>query len=442
LVTNHQGLCLSAATALPARQRIRGVLGKLLGRFWPAQGNGIWLLPNGDSAEQCGERQTDLLLVWPEDNTSPLEECRLRTCWPQCQRLQALGPQVWLLWGVGQPTGGYHLPPPPASESCLQQARQRLAATCQAADRPGKTTALTDLGIALFNQGEVSQALTHLEKALTLARDLADPARENDVLGNLALALLAARQPDRAQRYLEQERAYRRSVGDGWGEKLALERLGTVQASRGNLPAALALLHEALVLARSLGDRQHEADLLWHLAVRQADHRDRPGAVVHAQAAVDLWQKQGVPQARIYAEHLQKYQQAETGAALAATSAWSPNGLVTSVTTSSPMSAPAPTPSSPSLLRMAISAAKALTQFVGSGLQTVSATVRQERLRICATCPHHTALRCRICGCFTNLKTRLPHEDCPLGQWPVLQPHQPAMGSLSPQTIPEVPRPL
>ena len=39
-----------------------------------------------------GEMHTDLVLVWSEDNQSPIDEARLRSCWPQCQSLQRLGP--------------------------------------------------------------------------------------------------------------------------------------------------------------------------------------------------------------------------------------------------------------------------------------------------------------------------------------------------------------
>jgi hypothetical protein len=74
---------------------------------------------------------------------------------------------------------------------------------------------------------------------------------------------------------------------------------------------------------------------------------------------------------------------------------------------------------------MALSAAKALTRFVGSGLKVVPAAVQEQRLVTCAGCPHHTGLRCRVCGCFTALKTRLPSEACPLGQWPAeTRPHE------------------
>ena len=70
----------------------------------------------------------------------------------------------------------------------------------------------------------------------------------------------------------------------------------------------------------------------------------------------------------------------------------------------------------PGLLRMAISATKSMTQYIESGFEGVSTEVQERRLATCATCEHHTGLRCRICGCFTNVKSRLAHESCPIGK--------------------------
>jgi hypothetical protein len=76
------------------------------------------------------------------------------------------------------------------------------------------------------------------------------------------------------------------------------------------------------------------------------------------------------------------------------------------------------TPRTEGWLRMATSAATASAKFVGSGLKVVSSETRQRRLRVCASCEHHTGMRCRVCGCFTSAKTWLPHEACPIGRWP------------------------
>jgi hypothetical protein len=74
--------------------------------------------------------------------------------------------------------------------------------------------------------------------------------------------------------------------------------------------------------------------------------------------------------------------------------------------------------SGPGLLRMAVSATKAMMKFIGSGLKTTAPDIQQNRMATCQACEHHTGLRCRICGCFTNVKTRMAHEQCPIGKWP------------------------
>ena len=66
---------------------------------------------------------------------------------------------------------------------------------------------------------------------------------------------------------------------------------------------------------------------------------------------------------------------------------------------------------------MALSAAKSMAKFVGSGFKTAPPQTLQQRLQACAACDHHTGLRCRLCGCFTNVKAWLPHEQCPIGKW-------------------------
>ena len=72
----------------------------------------------------------------------------------------------------------------------------------------------------------------------------------------------------------------------------------------------------------------------------------------------------------------------------------------------------------PGLLRMAMSATKAMAGFAGSGFKTAPAETQRQRLQTCAVCEHHTGVRCKICGCFTNVKSRMLHENCPIGKWP------------------------
>ena len=415
-VVQQQGLSAIAATAIQARQQLRGaLLGDLLRRFRRHAEDLAWMLPTGEAVQQCGERQTELLLVWKENQEQPLDEAQIHQRWPQATRVQSLGPCLFLVWGATAPVAGGEakMPLPLKDVYSLPQAERWLADARRGGDRTGEASALTDLGLLALEDGNPSLAITRLKEALALARALGDRARQGDILGNMGLALLEAGRPDEARQHLEQALILVRAVDDRFTEKLVLERLAAAWVALGEMPTTLSLLDEALTLARTLGDRQHEAEILWHLGIRWAELGQRERAIDYGQAAVRLWQALGKPQARVYAEHLQQYQR---GGALDGMTAGS---LVTTTMAGPAISGPMPPidRAGPGCLQMAISAARAISRFVGSGFKTVTMETLEERTRRCARCKYHTGLRCRVCGCFTNLKTRLPHEECPLGEW-------------------------
>jgi rubrerythrin len=63
-------------------------------------------------------------------------------------------------------------------------------------------------------------------------------------------------------------------------------------------------------------------------------------------------------------------------------------------------------------LRMAMAAAKAARAVV-----TPESDMSRRRLEVCKTCENWTGHTCKVCGCFTALKVRLPDEACPIGKW-------------------------
>jgi tetratricopeptide (TPR) repeat protein len=315
--------------------------------------------------------------------------------------------------------------PPPGNPR--EQAEYLLAAARKAGDTRAEATALADLGVACLRSGDKAGAVSHLEQAYGIARGLGDRARECDVLAHLGLAMLAASQPARALQLLEVGLQYARETRARFPEKLVLEHLGILFTSMADYPRAVAAFEQALALARELNDRPHQADLLWYLAIAQAELGRRDQAAELAQAAVDLHRALGTPSAGWLADHLEKFRSGKYASGLAAgTGAMSgtPEGTFFGwsagmVTAAQPVSSGRPDATSgPGLLRMAMSGAKSMAKFVGSGLKTLPPTARQKRLRVCMTCEHHTGVRCKLCGCFTSAKTWLPHEQCPIGKWP------------------------
>jgi tetratricopeptide (TPR) repeat protein len=429
-VTVAQGLCAVAASSIQARQRFQGLFARFWQRFRGAPTDRSWLLPNGESAEQWGERQTDLLLVWAEDDTSPLEEQRLKARWPESKRVQQLGQNLFLVAGIVPQVARQEAGPSQPQGNPRDQAEQSLAAARKAGDRQGEAAALTDLGIlANMRDGNPQRGVTLLEEAMAIARQLGDRSRESDVLGNLGLATLATGQAARALEQFSQELSSARAAGDRFAEKTALYHLGLAQAKLGDLLRALASFEQALALARALGDHEHEAVLLWYVSIQYAELGQREQAIAQAQAAVDLLKKTGKPQASSFADYLEWYRRGAVGAwpggapqpAPAATpEAFFGGSIVASAWSADPGPGPGSEhgASGPGLLRMAISAAKSMVAFVGSGFKTVPPEMHQKRIQTCAACEHHSGLRCKLCGCFTNAKAWMRHEDCPIGKWP------------------------
>src|ERR1022692_387577 len=99
-VAVEQGLGAAAAIALPARQRVRGGLAQLFKGLLPSKTSRDFLLPDGSSSEQCGERRTDLMLVWSPDQESQIDLARIQSAWPEGKRCRRLGRNLFLVSGV------------------------------------------------------------------------------------------------------------------------------------------------------------------------------------------------------------------------------------------------------------------------------------------------------------------------------------------------------
>ncbi len=425
----EHGFSMTPATSVRARQKLGGgLLGKLARKLGGTGGKESWTLPNGQAVEKCSELKTGLLLAWPENESVPLNEASVRAQWPELTRFQPVADRLFLLGGTGpakstgQPSHGPARTTGTEELGCpIALAEQLLEAARQSGDRLKEAAALVDLGILTMNEGDPRKAVAHLEKAVELSRQLGNQARELDALHNLGFALLGAGQAPVARRVLEAALQLARQSGDPYAEKLIIERLGAAHLNMRDPFGALQLFDRALEMTRSAGDHQQETRVLWNQAIAFADLNQRDQAIAKAQESIDLLRKQGKPEASWYGAQLQRYRMDFAGLA-----GDGPGMFGSTVATSGPMGgtvmtatqAGADPANGPGLLRMAVSATKAMMKFIGSGLKTTAPDLQQRRLATCQTCEHHTGLRCRICGCFTNVKTRMAHEQCPIGKWP------------------------
>jgi hypothetical protein len=81
--------------------------------------------------------------------------------------------------------------------------------------------------------------------------------------------------------------------------------------------------------------------------------------------------------------------------------------------------APRPTAAPPTFLGMAASLVGSMAKFAASGCKTVDEESHRLRMSRCGPCQYRRHNRCILCGCFIVPKAWLPHEDCPIGHWPL-----------------------
>jgi tetratricopeptide (TPR) repeat protein len=396
---------MAQASAIGLRQRETGMLAKLLPRIRRSGADRTWTLPNGETAEQSEERRTDLLLVWSCDDALALDEPIIRARIPKAQSVRRIGESLFVVFGAPVKRDSPDTIATPAV-SPRDDAERNLAAARQSGDRRREAIALCDLGAVLGTEGDARGSLEHLQQALDIIQEAGDSATEIDVLTNLGLARMRAGQtPENVFAAFNRARTLAEQSGDRLAEKSVLGHLGALLATLRNPGQAIPVFQQARTIARELGDRSHESNLLWQEAVQFAELGQSQEAFSRAEAAISIMRSLGKPDADWYAEHLRRFRLGQTGLGLYEPAAEG------SATQTEP-------PRGPGLLRMAASAAAAMAKFLGSGMKTTPAEVARERLAVCGSCEHHTGLRCRVCGCYTAVKSKMLHEACPLGKWP------------------------
>ncbi|TWT96203.1 hypothetical protein Pla108_32920 [Botrimarina colliarenosi] len=345
-----------------------------------------WRAPTGEAATVAGEKRKGLRFAWSDDADQPLTEGQAVEAWPAARIDRRLGENLFVVSGADTPSSA---DPDDDTSDPLKQAVATLQNARRQDDAGAELQSLIDHGAALTRSGNAAAGVPQLEKAVTLAAARQDRLRLRDARTNLGAAYLDLRRGDQAVAEFQAVLDDAREAGDRYSEKMMLSQLGTAWSLAMDPAAALRYFEAALRIAESLDDPADQADLWWRAAVCHDELGDRPSATEAGERSIALLRRLGSPVAEVYAQRLP------------------------TLTDDA-----APVARGPSVLRMAMSAATALTRFAGSGFRRVDAETRAARLALCGACEQHTGVRCRACGCFTAQKTWLPHERCPLGKWP------------------------
>ncbi|MCU0491546.1 MAG: tetratricopeptide repeat protein, partial [Chloroflexaceae bacterium] len=156
-------------------------------------------------------------------------------------------------------------------------------------DQAALQAAFNNLGIMLFQQGELEEARVNLEVSLAIARRAADPTTAKFPLGTLATLHLRLGDHAQAQAMIEESLHLNRLRQDVEGIADALRVLGTVRKAQGELAVACQVGEEALALHQSLNHEMGiglDLTLLGNVAQAQGQHT---AALAHYQHCLALW---------------------------------------------------------------------------------------------------------------------------------------------------------
>ena len=126
-------------------------------------------------------------------------------------------------------------------------------------------------------RGEYATTRVNLERALTLARALADHAIESQALGMLTVMSEYTGDTAAAARYAEASVEAARRSGDGWTLALVTHFYGRVLYRRGAVLLARAAVQESERLFREIGDKQSVATIVATLAGMTEDPAEARG---------------------------------------------------------------------------------------------------------------------------------------------------------------------
>lgn len=144
---------------------------------------------------------------------------------------------------------------------------QALAIAREIGDRRSQGKHLANLGLSNSNLGRYQQAVTHLEQALAIARDFGDLSSQGRHLGHLGNRYFELGRASVAIAYHEEALVITRQIGDRRNEEDQLGLLGRVYCDLGDMSKALYYLEEAIAIDREIKHRVCEGWRLSDLSV-------------------------------------------------------------------------------------------------------------------------------------------------------------------------------
>ena len=156
-----------------------------------------------------------------------------------------------------------------------------------------RSAALVTRARALHYSGRTQEAVTVLEQALVVAKELRDRHQEGRVLGHLGILARACGQMDEARIRFGAALAIHQEVGDRHSEGFTLGSLAILHFEQGRTEEARTYNEAALAIHREVGDRRSEGRVLGNMGVLHLQQSRMEEARAYYEAAIEIHREVG-----------------------------------------------------------------------------------------------------------------------------------------------------
>ncbi|MDM8544525.1 tetratricopeptide repeat protein [Desulfococcaceae bacterium HSG9] len=119
-----------------------------------------------------------------------------------------------------------------------------------------------ELGYALRNKSDLSEALLHYEISLKISREIGDKAGQGTTLNNISQIYDSRGDYDTALKYLKQSLTIKQEIGDKSGEGTTLNNISQIFKARGDYDTALKYLKQDLAITQEMSDKSGQGTTL------------------------------------------------------------------------------------------------------------------------------------------------------------------------------------
>jgi tetratricopeptide (TPR) repeat protein len=173
-------------------------------------------------------------------------------------------------------------------EAALSSLQHALTVYREIGNKEGEGTTLNNISLIYDARSDYKTALKYLKESLMISREIGDKEGEGTTLNNIGQIYDAFSDYDTALKYLEESLKIKREIGDKAGEGATLNNIGSIYKAHGDCETALKYLEESLEISREIGNKEGEGTTLNNISQIYGARGDYETALKHLKESLKI----------------------------------------------------------------------------------------------------------------------------------------------------------